>query len=193
MRKTRQKDSPRGRVRIIGGCWRGRVLAFAEAEGLRPTPDRVRETLFNWLQPRIEGSRCLDLFAGSGALGFEALSRGAASVTLVERSAAGVQQLHEAARQLAANGARILQRDALAFLREPQAAAFDIVFLDPPFHQGLVERAIEALACRGVLSASALVYAESGSDEPAPQIPPAWTLHREKRAGQVAYRLYTTG
>ncbi|MFM7272675.1 MAG: 16S rRNA (guanine(966)-N(2))-methyltransferase RsmD [Gammaproteobacteria bacterium] len=193
MRNTRQKDSPRGRVRIIGGCWRGRVLGFPETEGLRPTPDRVRETLFNWLQPRIEGSHCLDLFAGSGALGFEALSRGAATVTLVERSPAVALQLREAARLLAASGARIVQRDALAFLGEAQAAAFDIVFLDPPFHQGLVERAIGALCCPGMLSASALVYVESGKDEPAPQTPTSWTLYREKRAGQVAYRLYATG
>lgn len=192
-RPVQNRTAQTRELRIIAGQWRGRRWRFPAGPDIRPTPDRVRETLFNWLQPRIEGSHCLDLFAGSGALGFEALSRGAATVTLVERSPAVALQLREAARLLAASGARIVQRDALAFLGEAQAAAFDIVFLDPPFHQGLVERAIGALCCPGMLSASALVYVESGKDEPAPQTPTSWTLYREKRAGQVAYRLYATG
>ena len=180
----------RNRVRLIGGTWRGRVLEFSDAPGLRPTPDRVRETLFNWLQPVLPGSHCLDLFAGTGALGFEALSRGAASVTLVEQSPAVAAELRTNALRLAARGAQIVERDALAFLRQPVARPFDIVFLDPPFHQGLVGRAIEELSRPGVLSPTALVYVESGVDEPEPAAPDTWTLHRDKRAGQVAYRLF---
>ncbi len=186
-------SSTRNRVRLIGGSWRGRVLAFSDAPGLRPTPDRVRETLFNWLQPVLPGSHCLDLFAGTGALGFEALSRGAANVTLVEQSSPVAAQLRANAARLAATGAQVLECDALSFLRQPPARPFDIVFLDPPFHQGLVARTLEALSRPGVLAPVAFVYVESGADEPEPVVPPAWSLHRDKRAGHVAYRLFRAG
>lgn len=194
MTKPRPPASgPRNRVRLIGGTWRGRVLEFSDAPGLRPTPDRVRETLFNWLQPMLPASHCLDLFAGTGALGFEALSRGATSVTLVEQSPAVAAQLRANAQRLAATAAQVVERDALSFLKQPVTRPFDIVFLDPPFHQGLVDRAIEALCRPGVLASTALVYVESGVDEPQPMVPDAWSLHRDKRAGQVGYRLFRTG
>jgi 16S rRNA (guanine966-N2)-methyltransferase len=166
------------------------VLEFSDAPGLRPTPDRVRETLFNWLQPLLPASHCLDLFAGTGALGFEALSRGATSVTLVEQAPAVAAQLRANAQRLAATNAQVVERDALSFLKQPVKRPFDIVFLDPPFHQGLVDRAIEALSRPGVLAPAAFVYVETGADEPEPQAPPGWSLHRDKRAGQVAYRLF---
>ena len=191
MTKPRPPASgPRNRVRLIGGTWRGRVLEFSDAPGLRPTPDRVRETLFNWLQPLLPASHCLDLFAGTGALGFEALSRGASSVTLVEQAPAVAAQLRANAQRLAATNAQVVERDALSFLKQPVKRPFDIVFLDPPFHQGLVDRAIEALSRPGVLAPAAFVYVETGADEPEPQAPPGWSLHRDKRAGQVAYRLF---
>ena len=186
-------SSHRNRLRLIGGTWRGRVLAFPDAPGLRPTPDRVRETLFNWLQDALPGSHCLDLFAGTGALGFEALSRGAGSVTLVEQSRAVAAQLRHNARLLDASDARIVECDALSFLARPPTRPFDIVFLDPPFRQGLADRAVEALSLPGLLSPGALVYVESGTDEPEPAAPDTWSLHRDKRAGQVAYRLFRAG
>jgi len=191
MTKPRPPASgPRNRIRLIGGSWRGRVLEFSDAPGLRPTPDRVRETLFNWLQPLLPASHCLDLFAGTGALGFEALSRGAASVTLVEQAPSVAAQLRANAIRLGASEADVVERDALSFLKQPLKRPFDIVFLDPPFHQGLVDRAIEALVRSGALAQAALVYVESGVDEAEPQVPPSWSLHRDKRAGQVAYRLF---
>lgn len=189
----RNPSISRNRVRLVGGTWRGRVLGFPDAPGLRPTPDRVRETLFNWLQPVLPGSHCLDLFAGTGALGFEALSRGAASVTLVEQAPAVAAHLRANALRLAATGAQIIERDAMLFLKQPLARPFDIVFLDPPFHQGLVDRAISALSRPGMLSPSALVYVESGVAEPEPPVPDTWSLHRDKQAGQVAYRLFRVG
>jgi 16S rRNA (guanine966-N2)-methyltransferase len=166
------------------------VLEFSDAPGLRPTPDRVRETLFNWLQPLLPASHCLDLFAGTGALGFEALSRGASSVTLVEQAPAVAAQLRANAIRLGASEAHVVERDALSFLKQPLKRPFDIVVLDPPFHQGLLERAIEALLRGGALAQAALVYVESGVDEAEPQVPPSWSLHRDRRAGQVAYRLF---
>ncbi|OBS08190.1 16S rRNA (guanine(966)-N(2))-methyltransferase RsmD [Acidihalobacter prosperus] len=175
------------RLRIIGGRWRGRRIEFPDAPGLRPTADRVRETLFNWLQWSLPGSRCLDLFAGSGALGFEAASRGAAEVVMVEVSP------HVAA-GLAGNAARldapvqVVNRSAEAYLRgEP--TPFDIVFLDPPFAQALLEPSLAALAEGGWLKPGAAVYLEYPSTHAAPMLPPGLTFARQQRAGQVAYAL----
>lgn len=193
MRKAREKHTLRGRVRIIGGSWRGRVLHFPEAAGLRPTPDRVRETLFNWLQPWIEGSRCLDLFAGSGALGFEALSRGASAVTLVERTGSAAHALRENADRLGARAAEILEADALDWVPRAAGRRYDIVFLDPPFATGLLEAAAKAIEDAGLLETTAFVYAESAASGAVPALPIDWTLHREKQAGQVTYRLYRVG
>ncbi len=181
------------RLRIIGGRHRGRKLAFPDANGLRPTPDRVRETLFNWLMPHLGGARCLDLFAGSGALGLEALSRGAGHVTLVEANPAVARQL-EANLELLGEGGRseVMCRDALAFLRTAPAGPFDIVFLDPPYDADLLPPAIAALEQGGWLADPAWIYLEvpvKKGEAALPALPANWSLHREKRAGQVGYHL----
>lgn len=182
-----------GQLRIIGGAWRGRRIAFDALEGLRPTPDRVRETLFNWLSPVLEGARCLDLFCGSGALGLEALSRGAGKVVFVDRSRAAIEQLRRNLQLLSAGGAELQVCGALEWIEQAPAGCFDIVFVDPPYRLGLAGASVARLAARGLLAARAFVYVESGADEPAPATPPGWTLHRDRHAGQVAFRLYTTG
>lgn len=177
----------RNRFRIIGGEWRGRRLGFSPGTQIRPTPDRVRETLFNWLQTRVIGKRCLDLFAGSGALGLEALSRGAADVTFVERDAASADMIRAHLDLLGAN-ARVECADAFDFLRT-NADTFDVVFLDPPFDQALLRPALLALADLGTLSPDAHVYVEAAGGALADSLPPAWTLARESKAGHVAYGL----
>lgn len=158
--------------------------------GLRPTADRVRETLFNWLAPVIAGSRCLDLFAGSGALGFEAASRGAAEVVMIEHAPAVVRVLEANARALGAAGIRIRRADALAWL-QTAGLPFDIVFVDPPFEAGLVTPSCELLAAKGWLSAGALVYLETPANRSFPVLPPDWTLLRDKQAGKVRFALAT--
>lgn len=184
--KRLHDKGPPQQVRIIGGRWRGRKLKVAPAAGLRPTPDRVRETLFNWLQPALEGSHCLDLFAGSGALGFEALSRGAESVVMVESNPALAALLQEEAVLLGASSARIVHADALAWLNG-EARPFDIVFLDPPFSDSLLERACSRLLERQLLADGALVYMESADNPPAG--PPQLEKIKQGQAGQVQYRL----
>jgi len=175
-------------VRIIGGAWRSRHLPFPAERGLRPTPDRVRETLFNWLGQDLSGRRCLDLFAGSGALGFEALSRGAAEVVLVEHSRAVAAALRENAGRLGAHGCRLVVGDALHFLRDAGAGRFDLVFVDPPYDSGLAVAALACLPAR--LAPGALVYVESdGPIEPGPP----WRVRRHARAGGVHYRLLEIG
>jgi 16S rRNA (guanine966-N2)-methyltransferase len=177
-------NRPQNQLRIIGGRWRGRRLVFAPVPGLRPTSDRVRETLFNWLAPVIAGSRCLDLYAGSGALGLEAVSRGAAEVVLVDSHARVTDCLQEQLRQLQTDRARVVQADAMLYLRgEPHP--FDIVFLDPPFREGLLDGSIRRLEAGGWLSAEAWIYLESERG-PQPDLPPNWAVHRSKTAGQVA-------
>jgi len=175
----------RNRVRIIGGQWRSRVIRFPAAAELRPTPDRVRETLFNWLGQRLDGLACLDLFAGSGALGFEALSRGAARVVMVESDRGVVAALRESAKLLGAEGASIVAGEAMAYLERGAAERFDIVFLDPPFASDLAAKAMARLAPR--LNAGARVYAESAG---ALKLPVPWKALREDRAGAVRYGLY---
>ncbi|HSH29112.1 MAG TPA: 16S rRNA (guanine(966)-N(2))-methyltransferase RsmD [Thiohalobacter sp.] len=184
----------RNQLRIIGGEWRGRRLKIVDQPGLRPTPDRVRETLFNWLAPVIAGSRCLDLFAGSGALGLEAASRGAASVTLVEKAGAPARQLGSNIELLQAGHRLVLaQRDALRFLDQPPAAPFDVVFLDPPFGQGWLARCLPGLTQPGWLVPGAYVYieAEQELDSAALQalLPVGWQLVRSKKSGEVGYHL----
>ncbi|MDH5572454.1 MAG: 16S rRNA (guanine(966)-N(2))-methyltransferase RsmD [Gammaproteobacteria bacterium] len=179
-------------LRIIGGQWRGRKLAFPDAQGLRPTPDRVRETLFNWLVPYVGGARCLDLFAGSGALGLEALSRGASEVVLVDSHAEVIKYLNEHVRLLDATArARLVKADARAFLEattEIKTAPFDIVFLDPPYHSGLLQPCMSLLQ-NGWLSTAARIYFEANRDEPLPELPKGWSIYREKTAGQVGFYL----
>lgn len=192
-------SNQRNSVRIIGGQWRGRKLSFPTFDDLRPTGDRGRETLFNWLAGRIEDSRCLDLFAGSGCLGFEALSRGAAAVTFVELRTRVVAHLREEWARLAPVGdgsemsarARFERMDARAWLsKQPPGPSYDIVFLDPPFAAGLLPALLPALA--PLLAADARIYIERPTHQPAPPLPDGWTLARESRTGSVTMCLYMT-
>ena len=176
-------------LRIIGGSWRGRKLRFPASDGLRPTPDRVRETLFNWLGTRAQGARCLDLFAGSGALGLEALSRGAAHATFVEREVTAARELSARLLEWGAADARVEHTEALAFLGGA-ASGFDLVFLDPPFDSDLLPRAAALLEQRGWLTPRALIYVEYAARGAAPALPPAWALLKAKQAGEVGYHLY---
>jgi 16S rRNA (guanine966-N2)-methyltransferase len=184
------KRPPQGsQLRIIGGSHRSRRLSFPELDGLRPTGDRVRETLFNWLQPLLPGAACLDLFAGSGALGFEAASRGAGRVVLVERAPLALRHLRENAAALGMPQVEIVAAEALEWLRgAPQP--FDLVFLDPPFAAGLLEGCCLSLQEGGWLKPQARVYLEWDAAQARPQPPAPWAMLREKRAGQVAFALY---
>ncbi len=184
----RKKPSGASRLRIIGGRWRGRLVEFDDVPGLRPTPDRVRETLFNWLTPHLPGARCLDLFAGSGALGLEALSRGAGEVVLVDANRRVVDTLKEQARRLGAEQARLVHADVLAYLDGP-ARPFDIVFLDPPYGQGLLIPCCERLEARGWLAPEARIYLEAERALGVPEVPANWEVIRSKHAGQVGYHL----
>jgi 16S rRNA (guanine966-N2)-methyltransferase len=180
-------------LRIIAGEWRGRRIAFADVPGLRPTPDRVRETLFNWLQPYLPGARCLDLFAGSGALGLEALSRGASEAVMVESNRRAAEALAAAAAELGARGARVARRDVNEFLRGRPQAEYDLVFLDPPYRQGLVGPCAQLLEHGGWLAEGALIYVEAERElDPLP-LPSAWTLARSRTAGHVGYHLARRG
>ncbi|MFT4248501.1 MAG: 16S rRNA (guanine(966)-N(2))-methyltransferase RsmD [Pseudomonas sp.] len=177
-----------GQVRIVGGRWRNTRLPVPELPGLRPTGERVRETLFNWLMPTIAGARVLDLFAGSGALGLEAVSRGAASAVLVERDPELAEQLRRQVARLGAQAqVQVVQADALHWLRQPQPAPFDIAFVDPPFAAGLWDAVLEALPAR--LADAAWLYLESPQEaQPAP--PGDWRPHREGATREVRYALY---
>ena len=181
-------NGSRGYVRIIGGRWRGTRLPVPDAPGLRPSTDRVRETLFNWLQPKLPGARVLDLFAGSGVLGLEALSRGAREAILVERDPALVEALRLSVERLhARDQAQVLRADALALLRAPLHGRFDLVLLDPPFGQDLWRDALELLP--PWLATDAWLYLEApsaGAVAPGPE----WLPHRAGRTRQVRYALY---
>ncbi len=176
-------------MRIIGGQWRGRKLTFTPEPGLRPTTDRVRETLFNWLAPEIHGARCLDLFAGSGALGLEALSRGAAHCDFIDTSKAALRQIQTHLDSLGAAGAGECRPVSAQDFLAAANSCWDIVFVDPPFGSGLVEPCCALLQKPGLLARPGLVYVETGKREQ-PQLPETWRLHREKRAGDVCYRLF---
>lgn len=181
-------NSKAGQLRIIGGSWRGRKIDFVTEPGVRPTPDRIRETLFNWLQTSIAGTRCLDLFSGSGALGFEALSRGASEVVMIEQSSAAIKQLRTNASLLKTDSAQVEQCNADNYLQRP-AQPFDIIFLDPPFGTDTLEGYCTLLESSGWLAPHAQVYMERARGTPAPQLPAGWQLHREKQAGKVCYAL----
>jgi len=176
-----------GKLRIVAGHLRGSRLAVPDVPGLRPTPDRVRETLFNWLAPVIEGARCLDLYAGTGALGIEALSRGARECTFVERDRTLAKLLRENLARLKVEAARLIETDALAMLART-GEPFDVVFLDPPFGESLWEASAHALE-NGWIAASGWIYVESPVDA-AFALPSSWSLHREGCAGAVHYALY---
>ena len=174
----------RNRVRIIGGQWRSRLVQFPDAPGLRPTPDRVRETLFNWLGQRLDGFACLDLFAGSGALGFEALSRGARRVVMVERDRATAAALRASAKKLEAANLEIVESDAMRYLAQPRER-FDVVFIDPPYAENLAPVVMQRLGPH--LADGARVYAESAK---AIDLPQGWKALKEDRAGAVRFALY---
>ncbi|ALB64451.1 Methyltransferase [Cronobacter condimenti 1330] len=182
-------SSGSGQIRIIGGQWRGRKLPVPDSPGLRPTTDRVRETLFNWLAPYMVGARCLDCFAGSGALGLEALSRYAAGATLLEMERGVAQQLQKNLATLKSSAAKVVNTNTLNYLNQ-NGEPHDIVFVDPPFRKGLLEETLHLLETRGWLAPQALIYVESEVENGLPPVPDHWQLHREKVAGQVAYRLY---
>ncbi|MFK7976012.1 MAG: 16S rRNA (guanine(966)-N(2))-methyltransferase RsmD [Halioglobus sp.] len=191
MARSKSGAADRRQLRIIGGQWRGRKLFFTAAPGLRPTPDRVRETLFNWLAPDIAGAQCLDLFAGSGALGLEALSRGAAHCTFVDTSNEVIKTIDQQLFTLdASNLATCTALSAEQFLHSVERP-FDIVFLDPPFQKGFIEPIAALLEERRLIEANAIIYTETHASEPAPSLPSRWQPYRDKRAGDVQYRLFT--
>lgn len=185
---ARPKSSYPRKLRIIGGRWRGRLLDVTESEGLRPTPDRVRETLFNWLTPYIAGAECLDLFAGTGALCLEALSRGAMRVVMVEKVPHVADRLRRHVERLEAGGAEVVLADAVDFLgRTPRA--FDIVFIDPPFKSQLIPECAARVETHGWLKPGGLAYIEAPSRNSDLALPATWELIRSKKAGQVGYHL----
>ncbi|MBS0848214.1 16S rRNA (guanine(966)-N(2))-methyltransferase [Citrobacter sp. JGM124] len=187
MKKTQSASS--GQIRIIGGQWRGRKLPVPDRPGLRPTTDRVRETLFNWLAPSIVDAHCLDCFAGSGALGLEALSRYAAAATLIEMDRDVARQLQKNLATLNANQGQVVNANTLNVLAQP-GTPHHIVFVDPPFRKGLLDSTLSLLEKNGWLTDNALIYVESEVENGMPIYPTTWALHREKVAGQVAYRLF---
>jgi len=176
-------------VRIIGGCWRGRKLHFSSQHGLRPTPNRIRETLFNWLQPTLAGAHCLDLFAGSGALGFEAVSRGASSAVLVEKNPVTARLLQQFCRKLDCNRIEVVNRSAESWLG-PRVGNFDIVFLDPPFATSQLQRTVAQLESSAVLQNGALVYIEQSAANKPTSVPINWELSRQQKQGEVLFSLY---
>jgi 16S rRNA (guanine966-N2)-methyltransferase len=175
-------------LRIIGGEWRGRKIRFPPVQAIRPTPDRVRETLFNWLQGVVPGSRCLDLYAGSGALGLEALSRGAAEVVFVDVEPAVVRHIGDTLRELHCDRGRAVRADAEGFLGQPPTP-FDVIFLDPPFADPVLPELCRRIEAGGWLKDGGLVYLESPASAGEPALPPGWTLLKSRRAGEVGYHL----
>lgn len=190
MKRKPPKKSALSTIRIIAGQWRGRKLPVVALDGLRPTADRIRETLFNWLGDDIADARCLDLFAGSGVLGLEALSRGAAQVVALDASRLAVNTLVEACQTLATTKMQAMQVDALQWLRSKPAASFDVVFIDPPFQAGLLNEALALLDASGCLRAGALIYIERDRGHDSPVLPAGWLPYKEKAAGNVSYGLY---
>ena len=182
-------ESRPGRLRIVAGKWRSRLLPVADAPGLRPTAERVRETLFNWLANRIADSHCLDLYAGTGALAFEALSRGASAVTLVEKSSRVARGLQQSKGLLEADAATIECQDAQHFLQVRPDSPYDIVFLDPPFAEDLLEESCRLLQSNGWLGRQAVVYLEQDKRQPPFELPAGWQIEKEKIAGNVRYQL----
>jgi len=184
----------RGSCRIIGGKWRGRKITFDDADGLRPTTDRIRETVFNWLQSYIYQSFCLDCFAGSGALGLEALSRGAEEVVFIESNRNTVKNLKQNCNQLDAAAAVIFHEDTLNWLQtvrldQRTEQHFDLVFLDPPFHSNLLEKSCALLSNSGILAEDAIIYVEHAVDADV-TLPDNWFCLKQKTAGLVSYKLF---
>ena len=192
MNTHRRGRLPPGHIRIIGGSLRGSRLSVPTLPGLRPTPQRLRQTLFDWLAPMIDGARVLDLFAGSGALGIEALSRGAGSATFCERSPAQARAIEADLVRLRQPEGRVRCADSLQELAAPAPGSFDIVFIDPPFDAGLWTPAAVLLDANGWLAPAAWVYVETGRDD-APELPARWRIHRASEAGAVRGTLFRIG
>ncbi|MBT8444952.1 MAG: 16S rRNA (guanine(966)-N(2))-methyltransferase RsmD [Gammaproteobacteria bacterium] len=190
MGKSRKSGRP-GQLRIIGGRWRGRRIDLPAGQDIRPTGDRVRETLFNWLAPIIGGARCLDLFAGSGALGLEALSRGAGETVFVEKDPAAVAHLSNSIERLACDEATVVAADALRYLRGAPRT-FDIVWLDPPFGEFDLSLLCTLLES-GWLADGARIYLEMSRHDDLPDLPDNWVIDRDKTAGRVRYALARRG
>jgi 16S rRNA (guanine966-N2)-methyltransferase len=191
LRNNKKLSARKNQLRIIGGQWRGRKLAVVDVEGLRPTGDRIRETVFNWLMGAVADSRCLDLFAGSGALGLECLSRGAKAVTFLEKHPDAAKQLQQNCQTLEAANSHVITSDSLSWLhtqRHP-VIGYDLVFIDPPFDANLWDESITLIESRGLLNEGAFVYLESPRNTLI-ATPPQWQLQKEKQSGQVCYRLF---
>jgi len=188
---TNKKKSHAGQLRIVAGNWRSRLLQIADVPGLRPTPERIRETLFNWLATRIRGARCLDLCAGTGALGLEALSRGAGEVVFVERSHAAFKTLRSNISLLGATNSEVLNVDARDYLGGSNSKPFDVVFLDPPFTADLYDELCRLLSEQSWLADDARVYIEMDNDLPQLELPGGWQVLKNKTAGKVRYVLAT--
>lgn len=180
-------------VRIIGGLWRGRKLEFPSTETLRPTHDRIRETLFNWLSPYIVDAICLDLFAGSGALGFEALSRGAREVVFVDQDKLVIEALKKSQQKLSATAATIFQSEAPSDKLNFAGKQFDVVFLDPPYQQQLLEQCCQWLAKNNLVVAGGLVYLEYALNTEPPELPPGWEPYKQNETATLCYRLVRVG
>ncbi|MGI9232189.1 MAG: 16S rRNA (guanine(966)-N(2))-methyltransferase RsmD [Woeseiaceae bacterium] len=188
-KRNKSNKTRSGRLRIVAGNWRSRLLDIADVPGLRPTPERIRETLFNWLAPHIHGARCLDLFAGTGALGLEALSRGAKSTVFVDSSERAIDTLKVNIGLLGAEGAEVRPMDAAKFLNGQLAQQFDLVFIDPPFASDLLDDTFEALEASGALTDRCLIYVEQSRTGPESSLPNAWRILKDKTAGNVRYML----
>ena len=190
MAKKPTQSARASSIRIIGGEWRSRKLTVPDAPGLRPTPDRVRETLFNWLAPTIQGARVLDAFTGSGALFLEALSRGASTGVAIDANTDAVNNLRRNLAVLQCDDAEVLRVDSLQYLSNKTEQGFDIVLLDPPFHQDLLLSACQLLENNNWLNKDAWIYTESEQAPSSLGVPSSWRLHREKHTGQVHYALW---
>jgi 16S rRNA (guanine966-N2)-methyltransferase len=191
--KTADKKKSRpGQLRIVAGNWRSRLLQIAEVPGLRPTSERIRETLFNWLTPNIHGARCLDLCAGTGALGLEALSRGARRAVFVEKSAIAAEVLKKNIAALGARDTAVLNLDAQNYLAEARVEPFDVVFLDPPFAAELLGELCRLLTDRDWLAANARIYIEADKGQAELFLPERWQVLKNKTAGNVRYMLAAT-
>lgn len=188
MKKNAAAKSLPGTVRIIAGEWRGRKLPVPVVEGLRPTPNRIRETLFNWLQAWVEGATCLDVSAGTGSLCFEALSRGAKSAVMIEPSPVAASQINKNLETLKSTNAKVIENSALFYL-QGQVSAFDIIFLDPPFKSDLVEQCFKLIHERGWLKPGGLLYIEAPAKSDLPEMPENWAVHKSKKSGEVGYHL----
>lgn len=188
--RGRAQRRQQGQLRIVGGTWRSRRIRFAHETGTRPTPDRIRETLFNWLQEQIPGARCLDLYAGSGALGFEALSRGASHVTFVDEDVRVIQQLRTNFTILECeDAAEAMWSEALTWIDAGHGGPFDVVFLDPPYRDPILADACQRLERSGLLAPRAWIYLEADCRQPPPALPDNWRYTQNRTAGQVGYHL----